>query len=555
MKFKLFSNKAEDINELSSNEKIEKRVANLIKSCDSDSITIIPRFIQGRIFPVHRQENLNLSTSLMRTAISQSTGVEEEELKSKINDVEDMGALFDQYEIESEGGQSTLTSTPIKVSEVFQTFEEIAAESGSGSQRRKVDFAVSLISRCDPVEAKYLTRLILGDISIGVGEGTVRKAIARAYDIDEDIVERGLMIANDYGYIAEVASNEGSSGIKDINLGVGEIPLRPMKASKGKVTEVFEDMDVDTVAGDYKYDGFRMQIHKNQDDIRLFTNRLEDVTSSLPDVVEAVKNNIDAEEIILDAEGVGYESKDYDKPLPYQKTQKRIRRKHGIDEMVDEIPVIPKIFDVLYYGDDGLLIDEPIDNRLDILDDVCSEKIRAEQRECTTVKDLQQLMSDAEKDGHEGGMVKNPDSTYEPNSRGKRWIKLKPQGETIDAVVIGGDYGDGRRSDFIASFELGLWNQDTGEIESIGDVGTGFTDEEFADLTERLEPHVVSVDGRNLNINPTLVFEVEFEEIQPSPEYESGYSLRFPRFKNLRTTKSIDDADNIGRLKNMAENI
>lgn len=555
MRFKDFSDKAEEVNGISSNKKIERKVADLIESCDDESIKIVPRFVQGRIFPVHRQENLNLSTSLMRTAISESTGVDEEELKSKITDVEDMGALFDEYQIESEGGQSTLTSTPIQVDEVFQTFEEIAAQSGSGSQQRKVDFTVSLISRCDPIEAKYLTRLILGDMSIGVGEGTVRKSIARAYDIDEDVVERALMITNDSGYVAKTASSEGSEGLEEMDLEVGEIPLRPMKASKGKVTEVFEDMDVDRVIGDYKYDGFRIQIHKNGDDVRLFTRRLEDVTSSLPDVVELVKNNVDAETVILDGEVVGYESKDYDEPVSYQTTQKRIRRKYDIDEMVDEIPVIPKVFDVLYYKDEGLLIDRSLDYRLDILDDACGGKIRAEQRECTSVKDLQQLMSDAERANHEGGMAKNPSSTYEPNSRGKRWIKLKPQGETIDAVVIGGEYGDGRRSEFIASFELGLWNQDTDELESIGDVGTGFTDDEFTELTEELEPQIVSRDGRDLEINPTLVFEVEFEEVQPSPEYDSGYSLRFPRFKNLRTTKSVDDADTIERLKNIAENM
>jgi DNA ligase-1 len=555
MNFKNFCETADDINSLSGNIDITNKVAQIIRDSDEGSISIIPRFVQGRIFPAYKQINLNFSTSLMRSAISEATGIKEDELKDKVAEIEDMGALFDEYDIRTEGGQKTLNTSPLTIKEVYSTFELIAEESGSGSQSRKVNHVVSLISRCDPIEAKYLTRLILKNMSIGVGEGTVRKSIANAYDIEEDIVEKAIMITNDTGHVAEIARNKGSKGLENLDLEVCEIPIRPMKATKGKVTEVFDDMGVNKILGDYKYDGFRIQAHKNGDDIKLFTRRLEDVTDSLPDVVDKVSESVNAEKVILDGEIVGYESKDYKNPLPYQKTQQRIRRKYNINEMVNEIPVQPQFFDILYYEDEGLLIDKQLDNRIEYLNQVTEETIQAEQRVCESIDEVQQLMSDAENESHEGGMAKNLESTYEPNSRGKRWIKLKPQGETIDAVVIGGEYGDGRRSDFIASFELGLHNQNTGNIESIGDVGTGFTDEEFSELTEILENEIISQDGSSIDIQPSLVFEVEFEEVQPSPEYESGYSLRFPRFKTIRQTKSVDDADTLERLKNIAKNM
>lgn len=553
MQFKKFSEVVDEINDISSNTEKEKLVAEMISSAGVDK-NVVPRFVQGRIFPVHNQKNLNVSTSLMKSAISESTGVEEEEIEDRLVGIEDLGSLFEELEIENSGGQQTLGNQTLNVGEVYRKLNTIADESGAGSQQRKVDHIVSMISKCSSLEAKYLTRLILEKMSIGVGEGTVRKAIARANGLEEETVERSIMITNDTGYVAKVASDEGKSGLVNEDMKVCDVPLRPMKATKGKVTEALDDMDCDKVIGDYKYDGFRIQIHKDGDNVQLFTRRLENVTSSLPDVVEIVKDNVDAETVVLDGEIVGYESDDFENPLPYQKTQQRIRRKYDIQEMIDEIPVVPRVFDALYFGDE-VLIDKPLEDRLEKVSDVCNSSIRAEQRVCDEVEDLQDLMSDAERTGHEGGMAKNPNSTYEPNSRKKRWLKLKPEGETIDAVVIGGEYGDGRRSEFIASYELGLYNEESNQLESIGDVGTGFTDEQFKEFTSMLEDEIVSQNGQTVNINPNVVFEVEFEEVQPSPKYESGYGLRFPRFKRLRKTKSVDDADSISRLESIAEDM
>lgn len=554
MRFKKFADTADEINGISGNIDSQEKVGQLIRSSGDDR-TIVPRFIQGRIFPPYDNRKVSMSTSLLRTAISEATDVDESELKDKMPDITDMGELFDVYDIDEDVGQQTLGSASLSVGDVYETLESIAETSGSGSQQEKIDYVVSLISKSTPIEAKYLIRLILGKMSIGVGEGTVRKAISSEYDIEEDTVERAIMLATDTGRIASIAHEDGVEGLEALDISVGDVPIRPMKASKTKVKDVLEDIDEDYTYAEYKYDGFRIQAHKVGEDVNLFTRRLEDVTDSLPDIVEFVKENVDAEEIILDGEVVGYESKDYENPLPYQDTQKRIRRKYGIDDMVDEIPVRPEFFDVLYNGEDGLLIDEELETRVNTLEESCTDSVLGRREKCSDVSSLQEVITQAEKDGHEGVMAKNPFSTYEPNSRGKRWLKIKPAGETVDAVVIGGQYGDGRRSDFIASYELGLWNQSEDELQSIGDVGTGFTDEQFASLTDMLEDEVTVQSGRELEIRPVAVFEVEFEEVQPSPEYESGYGLRFPRFIRRRDTKDVDDADTIERLESIAETL
>lgn len=554
MRFKEFAETADEINQISGNIDTQERVGQLIEDAGDDR-AVVTRFIQGEVFPPYDSRKVSMSTSLLRTAISDATGVEESELKDKMPEVTDMGELFDVYDIDRNVGQQTLGQSSLTVGDVYEVLAEIADASGSGSQQEKIDLMVSLMSKCTAIEAKYLVRLVLGKMSIGVGEGTVRKAISTQYDIDEDVVERAIMLTTDTGMVASVAHDEGEDGLSSMDISVGEIPIRPMKASKSKVADVIEDIDEDYVFAEYKYDGFRIQAHKDGDQIKLFTRRLEDVTDSLPDVVDFVKENVDEEKVILDGEVVGYETKEYETPLPYQETQKRIRRKYGIEEMVDEIPVRPEFFDILYKDDEGSLIDEDLERRVELLEDSSHQSVLGRREKCEDVTSLQEVITQAEKDGHEGVMAKNPYSSYEPNSRGKRWLKIKPAGETVDAVVIGGEYGDGRRSDFIASYELGLWNQDKDELQSIGDVGTGFTDEQFEELTEMLEDEITSQTGRELEIRPKVVFEVEFEEVQPSPEYESGYGLRFPRFIRLRETKGVDDADTIERLESIAEEL
>lgn len=553
MEFKDFVKLADEINKESRNTIIIDTVADAFSNTDKDALKIIPRFLQGEIFPAHDGRKTRISTSLMRQSISDATNISEETLKSSMTDVSDMGELFDKYDINSNSGQQRLGSPTVTVTEVFEVCSLIADTSGSGSQEVKVNYLVSLLLKCSSIEAKYLTRLILGNMSIGVGSGTIRKSISKAYNVPEDTVERALMLTNDSGNVVTIASKDGEEGVDNIKLSVCEIPVLSMKAKKSTPLEAMNDMDLDKVYGEYKYDGFRIQVHKKGDKVKLFTRNLEDVTSSLPDIVTFVNDNVDIDTVVLDGEVVGYESKEFDSPLPYQKTQKRIRRKHGIEEMMDEIPIKPHFFDILYHGEYGLQLDTPFEKRRERLSNLCNDDILSECIQCDSIEDVQKLMSNADRDGHEGGMIKDPNSTYEPNSRGKKWLKLKPEGETIDATVIGGEYGDGRRSDFISSFELAIWNTDTDELVHIGNVGNGVSDDLLVELTDTFEDEIIKQNGREVTIRPTVVVEVRFEEVQPSPKFDSGYGLRFPRVVQMRDTKSISDVDSVERLENIAE--
>lgn len=552
MKFRSFAKTAEDIKNLDGNIDKKDTLVSLLDSCNEEDLSIVPFFIQGQIFPDHDERKLHVSSSLIKKAISESIGIEENQIESQLVELEDIGSIFDEYDIQQDtsNGQTTLfDNKDMTVQTVYETFEEIAEEEGKGSQRRKIDHLLSLFSRCSSIEGKYLTRLVVENFSIGIGQGTVRKAISELYNIPENDVERGIML-RDVGTVAEIAEKEGKSGVKNITLDIGNTPIKSMKASKLEdYGDAFDEMDTDHVLADYKYDGFRIQIHKDGDSVRLYSRRLEDLTDSLPDVVEHVQEHVSADQIVLDGEIVGYESKSYDSPLSYQETLKRSRRKYNIDEMVDEIPVLPKVFDVLYYQD-SLLIDEPLTDRLEILDKTCDRLIKSNRNMCDSVTDIKEMLSSAQADGHEGCIIKHPNSSYEPNSRGKRWMKLKPEGETIDCVVINGEYGDGRKQGLLSSLEVALWEDETRDnLQSVGKAGTGLDDDEIASLTEKLEDKIIKNEGQVVHFKPEIVIEVSFEEVQESPKYESGYSLRFPEIKRVRTNLSTEDADTIGRLE------
>jgi len=250
-----------------------------------------------------------------------------------------------------------------------------------------------------------------------------------------------------------------------------------------------------------------------------------------------------ADDVILDAEVVAVGD---DGPLPFQDVLRRIRRKHRVEEMRDEVGLEVHVFDVLY--DDGAVIDEPLSDRRDRLDRLV-DGLRGRS---TVVEDLDGVLEErraAVGAGHEGVMVKNPESAYTPGSRGGDWLKLKPEPETLDLVVTGGEWGEGRRASLVGSYRVAARSDDG--YETVGKVATGLTDEHLEELTERFNDLVVAEDGKTLEFAPEVVFEVGYEEIQRSPVYSSGYALRFPRFLGVRNDKTVGDADSVEKVERL----
>jgi DNA ligase-1 len=321
-----------------------------------------------------------------------------------------------------------------------------------------------------------------------------------------------------------------------------------MLAQTGTVTGALDDWE--EAAVETKFDGARVQVHWDGSEVALYSRNMEDVTDALPELVEFVEAQVDAP-AILDGEAVAVG--DDGEPLAFQEILKRFRRKHDVEAMREEVGVELHAFDCLHAGGEDLL-DAPFRERHDRLasvvgdDSAVSELLISDDPD--EIAAFEERALDA---GHEGIMLKNPAAAYTPGDRGKDWLKRKPDVETLDLVVTGAEWGEGRRASFLGTFLLSARDEPTGDFETIGKVATGITDEELADLTELLEPHVASEDGQAVDIEPAVVFEVGYEEIQASPTYSSGYALRFPRFVTVREDKTPETADTIERVERLAD--
>ncbi|SFL59985.1 DNA ligase-1 [Halogranum rubrum] len=588
MEFAAFTARADDIDAEAADLAKTALVRDLFAAA-GDDLSVVARFVQGRVFPAWDSTTLDIGPSLCYEAIARAAGqnvtaAAVEDRLAEMGEIGDVAASFDfggQRGLAAfgSGGQSNLT-----VEGVDEALRALAAASGSGSQDRKLDTLFGLFNRCSPAEARYLARLVLAEMRIGVGEGTVRDAIAEAFladaadaaavrddDADDEqvtaarerrdtaieTVERALQVSNDYGRVAVIARDEGETGLDAVQLEVGR-PVQAMLAQAGTVLDALDAWG--DVAVETKFDGARVQVHydggsengEGDTDVSLFSRNMEDVTDALPEVVEFVEREVDVP-VILDGEVVAVD--DDGSPLPFQEILRRFRRKHDVDRMRDEVTVELRAFDCLHVDGDDLLA-ESVTDRHDRLTDLLGETDAVSNLLLTEdAEEIEAYEAEALDAGHEGIMLKNPDAPYSPGKRGKNWLKRKPDVETLDLVVTGAEWGEGRRATFLGTFLVSarVEESEDAEFRTLGKVATGITDERLAELTERLEPDIVAESGTQVDLRPTTVFEVGYEEIQQSPTYSSGYALRFPRFVEVREDKTPETADTLERVERLAE--
>ncbi|MEM0214734.1 MAG: ATP-dependent DNA ligase [Archaeoglobaceae archaeon] len=545
MLFKDFAEFCEGIERISSTLELTEKISNFIKKIDHDKdLYNVVLFLMGKVYPAWEERELGVGVGLLYEALENVSGLNKEKIEDLVRELGDLGLVSEKI---IKGKQMlTLETEELTVQRVREIFDEISSLIGEGSRKRKILLLTGLYGLASPLEAKYLTRLIMNEMRLGVGEGIVRDAIARAFGLDEELVERAYMVTNDLGRVAVIAKNSGRKGLEEIKIRL-HTPVRMMLA---QVAESFEDAiaEMGEVAVEWKFDGSRVQIHWGDGELRIYSRRLENVTNALPEIVEEVKKNV-KEGVILDGEVIAVKD---GKPMPFQHVLRRFRRKHGISKMVEKIPLQFYAFDILYC--DGEVIDKPLSERRRILESVISESERikiAKQTRTTNKEEIEAIFNEAINAGHEGVMLKNPISPYIPGKRGKHWLKLKSVMETLDLVVVGGEWGEGKRSHLISSYELACVDEMTGKLLRVGRVATGFTDEDLEELTELFKQIIVTHEGKIVEFLPKFVFEVAYQEIQKSPKYESGYALRFPRFIRLRDDKDMQEADTLGRVEEL----
>ena len=545
--FEDFAKVCSAIEHISGSLEITTNVSNFLKEVSDEELPIVTRFIMGHVFPVWSNKELGLGPNLLYSAISRTSSLPVKRIEELIKETGDVGLALEKAIMCGKTHLSLFSeSEQLSIKEVYLRFEKISELSGKGSQDAKIKNLQYLFSQAKPTEIVYLSRLAIEEMRIGVGEGIVRNAIAEAFGVPSELVERGILLTNDLGLVAITAKKEGKEGLIKLGVMINR-PLRMMLAQIGPgINETIKEMG--HAAVEWKYDGARVQIHKNENDITIYSRKLEDVTSSLPDLVKSIRTNVLTNCVILDGEAVAIGKNN--RPKPFQEILKRFRRKYDVSTTAIEIPLCLNLFDILYLNGDSL-IDIPLIKRREKLEEVCDKSVVAKQIITDDPAVVESIYNEALAAGHEGVMLKNPGSPYSPGKRGKNWLKLKPIMETLDLVVIGGEWGEGRRTKFIGSYLLACRDPDTEKFLPIGRVATGITDEQLEDLTKLFKDLIISENGIHVDIEPKIVFEVAFEEIQKSPNYGSGYALRFPRLVNVRTDKSKEDADSIERIEQL----
>ncbi len=567
----------------STTKRLEKTsiLSDFLKSADDlDKVMLL---VQGRVFPNWDQRELGMAARLLLKAISVATGASLEKIESTWKETGDLGNVA--VELTKKKSQVALFSQPLTVQKVFDNLRKIAEMEGAGTVDRKVQLVAELMTSASPVEAKYIIRTILGELRVGLGEGTVRDAIVWAFfadkagvkydkatnelDLSDDervnydkyttLVQEALDVANDFAEVAKIAKEKGESELQNVSLMPGK-PVKVMLFQKAK-----DIADAFTVVGkpaaiEQKYDGFRLQVHKTKGKITLYTRRLEDVTAQFPDVMQRIAKNVKGDNFIIDAEvvGIDLQTKKY---LAFQSISQRIKRKYDIEEMARKFPVEVDVFDILFFNKDSLLKTHFIERRKileKIVVPVVHEIKLAEHMVTDDEVVAEKFYKSSLAAGNEGVMMKNLQGIYKPGSRVGFGVKVKPTMDTLEVVIVGAEWGEGKRGQWLASFMVAVRDPDTNSFVEIGRVGTGIKEKveegvSFEQLTQLLLPLIVEEKGREVRVRPEVVIEVDYEEIQKSPTYSSGFALRFPRLVKLREDRLAEDINTVEDVKALAE--
>ena len=535
-------------------KKLEKTaiVAEYLRSLEPEDAARAALFLSGRPFPAYEEATLGVGGSLLWRAVSEISGKSDSQLRDLYRAHGDLGAVA--------GAALPERSSELTLSNLEEEFHTLSSTRGPVS---KLAIILKLLGHASPSEAKYIIKIITGDLRIGLKESLVEEAIAKAYDVPLKDVQRANMLLGDIGETLKLAS---SDSLADAHMRLFH-PIDFMLASPAEsaadALSYFSDAHVED-----KYDGIRAQAHVSNAQVRLFSRTRDEITASFPELPGALAGI--PENAILDGEIVAW-SANTAKPraLPFSVLQQRLGRKKVSEKMLRDVPVAYLVFDVLYAGEQ-LLLNLPLHERVEILGRLLASRkpvaaqsldsqarllfaaedepaeasvVQAPVFSAKTAEELEMLFTAAQDRGNEGLMIKDRNSPYTPGRRGKSWLKLKKELATLDVVVTAVEYGHGKRIGVLSDYTFAVWDGD--RLVNIGKAYSGLTDVEIAEMTTWFLKHTVDDQGMRLIVDPQVILEVAFNNMMRSTRHESGYALRFPRILRIRNDKRPEDADTI----------
>lgn len=545
----------------------------LLKKTPPGIIDKVIYLIQGKLYPEYEGIELGLAEKMVIRSIASSSGKNQSEIERIYQKTGDLGDAAG--EAMKSKSQSTFFSEPITVERVYSTFDRVARTMGSGSQETKLRVISSLLNDATPAEGRYIIKFVMGQLRLGIADYTVLDALALAFTGDKSnrqALENAYNVSSDLGTVAKLLAIKGLEAVKSIKITLFR-PIRPMLAERISTAEEALERMEGRAAVEYKLDGERVQVHKGER-VELFSRRLEKITSHYPDVAAAVKSI--KSKVILEGEVVAINS-ETGEYLPFQELMHR-RRKHGVEEAMENYPVVMNFFDVLYI-DGKSKTDLTYVKRRNLLKKIIgvikSSKVRLiEQTIAEMPEEIDRFMATAIENGCEGVMIKHLSSTYRAGAREYAWVKLKREyrsdlADTLDLVIVGALHGRGRRAGKYGALLLAAYDEKAEMFQSVTKVGTGFTDVHLEQFYKDLEQHVISQrharvqTGMDMDVwfEPKIVIEVIASEITLSPSHTAalnvlrpgyGLALRFPKFTGkIRDDKKPEDATTVDEILTM----
>lgn len=540
-----------------------------------EEIEKICYLVQGRVAPFFEPIEFGMADRTVAASLAMAFDSPKDKVWEAYLKAGDMGEVAQQLRSKVKDQKSKIT-----IDEMVDILFQIAKTSGEGTVEKRTTLLSDLLKKVDKLSAKFVVRIVLGNLRLGIGDPTILDALAVAIGGDKShrkVLEGAYNRTSALGLVGKIFKEGGLKEVEKLKVRVG-FPIRSELCERLPTPEkVIEKMG--KVDAQYKYDGFRVQIHKNGNEIRMFSRNLEDMTHMFPELIEGARKQVKVKTAILDTEALAYqpESEEF---LPFQETTKR-RRKHNIEEVAKTLPLKAFIFDILY-ADGKSLIDEPQSERMEVLKKIIHEKdilLPSPGKVLEDAKELQLMLDDAISKGLEGVVVKKVDSPYEAGGRNFNWVKLKRHSsgelhDTIDCVILGYVYGKGKRTAFGAGALLvGVYDKAKDMFVSVSRIGTGLSDDEWRSIKERTKG--LEVDHKPARVNslitpsvwvkPEIVIEVLADEITRSPLHTAGmeetegtdgpkvgYALRFPRLVSFRDRdKRPEDATSVKELVEM----
>lgn len=517
---------------------------------------------------------IGLAEKMIIEALSTHSGLGNKKIKEILIKQGDIGSAAEII-LKKKKQQQTLFGTikTLSIQDIYSELLKMSQASGKGSQDLKLRLLRGLLGKCSPLEAKFLLRIITSKLRMGASDMTIIDALAEGLTdskSNRDIVERAYNVRPDLGEIANILINEDLNALKKIKITFG-IPINMMLATRLDYSEIHDKLG-DKFIAEQKLDGERLQIHKNGNEVKIYSRQLTEITDQYPDVCENIIGNVKSSSVIIEGEAVAMDPF-YEKMLPFQVLIKR-KRKYDIDKIREEVPITVFLFDLLMLNGEEY-IDQPFLKRREKLEEIVTQgdelKI-VHSKMITSTEEMVDFFKESREKGSEGIMNKSisEDSVYQPGNRGFLWIKLKSleRGklrDTLDVVIIGADWGRGRRKGVFGALYVGILNSDKNKFEALTRVASGLTDEVLEDLIKRMKP--LEIGRRSLSVEstpdaevwfePSQIIEITGDEITVSEKYDAGktldlntgYSVRFPVFLRFRDDKSPSQITSVDEIK------